>query len=48
MNNWQYSSEIPHIQKAKRFESAQEEMYKSFNDKTSQLEVLKIQINTKV
>lgn len=41
--NWSYSSEIPHINKAKSFENAQEEIYKNLNDRVLNLETLKIQ-----
>lgn len=42
-DNWEYTSEIPYINKAEKFESAQEEVYKNLNEKTLNLETLKIQ-----
>ena len=41
--NWPYSLEIPYVEKALKFESAQEEIYKSLDNKTLKLETLKIQ-----
>ena len=41
--NWPYSSEISHIEKAKKFEAAQEEVFRSPTDKVLNLETLKIQ-----
>lgn len=40
--NWQYSSEIPHIEKAKRYESAQHDVFRSPSEKILNLETLKI------
>lgn len=42
-HNWPYSSEIPYIDKAKKFEAAQEEVFRSPTDKVLNLETLKIQ-----
>ncbi|MBQ7763850.1 hypothetical protein IJ384_00630 [bacterium] len=40
--NWAYSTEIPNIEKAKKFEAAQEEVFRSPSEKILNLETLKI------